>query len=156
MDEIERLLDLGRMDLEAGYPEYARQYFEKVLELDADNEIARQAIAEIDALLERRRASSESVGPEVALPKPAGEEEEMRETDLSEDEYSQPLPTDLTELLQFQCQQLVKIEVELQTQRKVMEKQTKHLRDINSAVTLVMLLIIVGVVLTMCSALGGY
>jgi hypothetical protein len=54
-DEIERLLALGRKDLEAGYPQYARQYFEKVLALDAANREAIDALARIDEL--RRRAA---------------------------------------------------------------------------------------------------
>ena len=69
-DEIEKLLALGRMDLEAGYPEYAREYFEKVLVLDAANREAIDALAEIDALLERRRASFESVKPEAESAQP--------------------------------------------------------------------------------------
>ena len=69
-DEIEKLLAYGRMDFEAGYYDVARGYYQKVLQLDADNELARQAIAEIDALLERRRASFESVKPTVEPTKP--------------------------------------------------------------------------------------
>ncbi|MGA9347980.1 MAG: hypothetical protein WBW48_04155 [Anaerolineae bacterium] len=53
-EEIERLLELGRMDLEAGYPEYARQYFEKVLALDATNQEAIDALARIDEILSRK------------------------------------------------------------------------------------------------------
>jgi len=198
IEEIERLLELGRTDLQAGYPQYARVYLQKVLELDADNETAKQAIAEIDALLEHGRASFESVKPEVksvqpevtpAKPtrsdrsiigwirkereerahivaerkRPAAEkrevleDEEMGETDLSEGEYSQPLPTDLTELLQFQCQQLANIEVQLKMQRGILDKHTKHLRSINNVASFVLLLIVIGLVLSMCSGfLGTY
>jgi hypothetical protein len=55
-EEIERLLELGRIDLEAGYPQYARQYFEKVLALDASNQEAIDALARIDEILSHRIA----------------------------------------------------------------------------------------------------
>jgi len=58
MDEIERLLELGRMDLEAGYPEYARQYFEQVLVLHANNREAKEALAEIETIQSRREAAA--------------------------------------------------------------------------------------------------
>ena len=53
-DEIERLLTFGKKDLEAGYPQYARQYFEKVLALDATNREAIDALARIDEILSRK------------------------------------------------------------------------------------------------------
>ena len=59
MDEIERLLELGHKDLEAGYPEYARQYFEKVLALDSANREAIDALARIDEILSRRVAAAQ-------------------------------------------------------------------------------------------------
>ncbi len=65
-DEIEKLLALGRMDLEAGYPEYAREYFEKVLVLDATNQEAIDGLAQVDEILSRRRA---------AVVTPAGDEQ---------------------------------------------------------------------------------
>jgi len=52
-DDIEKLLSYGRMDLEAGYPEYACQYFEQVLALDATNQEAIDALARIDELCRR-------------------------------------------------------------------------------------------------------
>jgi ribosomal protein L40E len=64
MDEIERLLRLGRMDLEAGYPQYARIYFEKVLALDAANPEALDGLALVDEIL-RRQVSFEPIKPEV-------------------------------------------------------------------------------------------
>ena len=54
MDEIERLPALGKKDLEAGYPQYARQYFEKVLALDATNREAIEGLVQVDELLSRR------------------------------------------------------------------------------------------------------
>jgi hypothetical protein len=69
--EIEKLLDLGRMDLEAGYPEYARQYFEKVLALDATNQEAREAIVKIEAMLSRKVSFEPK--PELQLTKQKGE-----------------------------------------------------------------------------------
>ena len=59
MDEIERLLELGHKDLEAGYPEYARQYFEKVLALDSANREAIDALARIDEILSRKGAAAQ-------------------------------------------------------------------------------------------------
>jgi hypothetical protein len=169
MDEIERLLELGKKDLEAGYPEYARQYFEQVLSLDADNAEALQAISEIDEMLRPKLPprpseveedeeleeadSSEGVGVEEAdLP----EDEEVRETDLSGRWDLELPPMDLLiELLRFQCQQLERIEVELLKQGVILEKQRKHLNNISTMASLVMLLIIVGLLLTMCSALSS-
>lgn len=46
-EEIERLLELGRMDLEAGHPGFAHQYFEKVLALEPANQEAKEALAQI-------------------------------------------------------------------------------------------------------------
>jgi hypothetical protein len=60
-DEVEKLLELGQMDLEAGYPEYARHYFEKVLKLDPSHQEARKALAKIEAMLTRERTAA--VGP---------------------------------------------------------------------------------------------
>lgn len=71
MDEIERLLELGRMDLEASYPEYARGYFEKVLALDATNREAIDALARIDEILSRRMATPvKPIQHEPAKPSP--------------------------------------------------------------------------------------
>jgi hypothetical protein len=166
MDEIERLLELGKKDLEAGYPEYARQYFEQVLSLDADNAEALEAIARIDEMLRPKPPSrlkgakedeeleeadsSEGVGVEEAdLP----EDEEVRETDLSGRWDLELPPMDLLiELLRFQCQQLERIEVELLKQGVILEKQAKHLNNISTMASLVMLLIVIAVVLTMCSS----
>ena len=188
MDEIERLLDLGRADLEAGYPQYAREYFQKVLALDADNEMAKQAIAQIDEML-RPKPPFRLTGAEEAPAKPASggrsvigwirkereerarivaerkrlaaakrealEDEEMRESDLIEDEVLEEMTTDLAKLLQLQCRQLVRIEAELQEQREILSKHTKYLNNISTGATLVILLIIVGMVLTMCSGFSS-
>ncbi len=70
MDEIERLLELGRKDLEAGYPQYARQYFEKVLALDSANREATEALAKIEAVL-ARKASGIEPGRPKRVGKPA-------------------------------------------------------------------------------------
>ncbi|MBM4465362.1 MAG: hypothetical protein FJ014_07415, partial [Chloroflexi bacterium] len=68
-DEIERLLAFGRMDLEAGYPEYARQYFEKVLALDASNQEAMKGLARANEILSRRMpAPVEPKRPEPVEP----------------------------------------------------------------------------------------
>lgn len=64
--EIERLLNLGRMDLEAGYSEYARAYFEKVFALDPNNREATEALAEIDEILSGK-APLEPTKPQVEL-----------------------------------------------------------------------------------------
>jgi hypothetical protein len=46
MKEIERLLELGWMELEAGHAGSAHQYFEKVLALDSANQEAKEALAQ--------------------------------------------------------------------------------------------------------------
>ncbi len=51
--DIEKLLSYGRMDLEAGYPEYARQYFESVLALDASNREAIEGLIRANEILSR-------------------------------------------------------------------------------------------------------
>jgi len=68
MDEIERLLELGRMDLEAGYPQYAREYFEKVLALDAANREAIDALARIDELRRKAVVPVEPIRGELVEP----------------------------------------------------------------------------------------
>ncbi|MGA9347914.1 MAG: UvrD-helicase domain-containing protein [Anaerolineae bacterium] len=66
-DNIEKLLEYGRMDLEAGYPKYAHEYFEQVLVLDATNKKAREALAEIDNMLAHKIvAASVRPSPEVS------------------------------------------------------------------------------------------
>jgi hypothetical protein len=57
--ETKKLLDSARMCLEAGHPEYAHQCFEKVLELDPNNRNAKEALAEIEAVLSRKRLAAE-------------------------------------------------------------------------------------------------
>ena len=196
-DEIARLLTLGKRDLEAGYPQYAREYFQKVLQLDADNEIAKQAISEIDAPLRSKPPLRLSGTEETQAEKPLGggrsitgwirkereerarivaerekivaekrealEDEEMRVTDLSEDEEMRDrdligdedlngMTTDLAKLLQLQCRQLVRIEAELQKQGEALSKHTRYLYNISTGATFVILLIVVGIVLTMCGA----
>jgi len=64
-EKIERLLELGQMDLEAGYPEYARQYFEKVLALDSANREAIDALARIDELSRREAMAAEPMEAET-------------------------------------------------------------------------------------------
>lgn len=156
-EEIEKLLELGKKDLEAGFAEYSRQYFEQVLSLDATNEEALEAIARIDEMLRPKPPSRLTGAKEDEELEEADSSEGVgvEEADLAEDEHSQPLPTDLTELLQFQCRQLERIEAGLIKQRVILEKQTKHLNNISTMASLVMLLIIVGLLLTMCSALSS-
>jgi len=74
MDEVERLLELGRMDLEAGYPQYAREYFEKVLALDATNREAIDALARIDELRRRAAAPVKPIQAEPVKPPPKVEQ----------------------------------------------------------------------------------
>jgi small-conductance mechanosensitive channel len=185
-EEIQKLLALGRMDMEAGYPQYARQYFEKVLVLDASNQEAIEGLEQVDKALEveaylksletqaeetpaklasggrsiigwirKEREERARIVAErkrlAAEKREALEEEEMKEVDLSEDEHPQSLPTDRTELLQFQCQQLVNIELELKTQRGIMDKHTDLLKSISTVALFVMALILIGLGLSMCS-----
>jgi len=66
-EEIERLLELGRMDLEAGYAEYARQYFDHVLELDPSNREAMKGLARVNEILSRRETVPVEPPPGMAV-----------------------------------------------------------------------------------------
>jgi hypothetical protein len=68
-EEIERLLELGRMDLEAGYPQYARAYFEKVLDLDSANPEATEGLTQVDEAL-RLKAFFDSLETQPVKPTP--------------------------------------------------------------------------------------
>jgi hypothetical protein len=59
--DLDKLIDFGQMALEQGWYDQARQYFQQALELDAANLEAKKGLHQIDALLERRRASAEPV-----------------------------------------------------------------------------------------------
>ena len=76
-DDIERLLELGRMDLEAGYPQYARGYFEQVLELDASNQEAIEGLAQVDEALEHK-AFFDSLETQPVTPAQPGVERVQR------------------------------------------------------------------------------
>ena len=85
----------------------------------------------------------------------------------SEQEHSKPLPTNPTEMLRFQCQQLqyqdqliVGVRVGLQEQRKILKehmkalnKHTKYLSNVSTAAVLVTILIVLAVGLSMCAPL---
>jgi hypothetical protein len=58
------------MDLEAGYPENACQYFEKVLVLDPNNREATEALAKIEAVLAHKTSGIEPARPK-RVDKPA-------------------------------------------------------------------------------------
>lgn len=53
-DDIERLLDYGRIGLETGYYEQARDNFEQVLALDPSNREAMKGLARANEMLSRR------------------------------------------------------------------------------------------------------
>lgn len=73
-NRIEELLELGRMDLEAGYPEYARQYFEQVLELDPSNRKAMKGLIRVSEILSRKEAAAvEPIHGEPVKPPPKPE-----------------------------------------------------------------------------------
>jgi tetratricopeptide (TPR) repeat protein len=57
-DHIEQLLAFGRMGLETGYYEQARDYFEQVLELDPSNREAMRGLARANEILSRREAAA--------------------------------------------------------------------------------------------------
>jgi len=59
MDDIERLLAFGRMGLETGQYEQAREDFEKVLALDPSNREAMKGLARVNEILSRREALAE-------------------------------------------------------------------------------------------------
>ena len=69
-EQVDKLITFGQMALEQGWYDQAGEYFEQVLALDASNQEAREALAEVEAIL-ARQASLESVKPEV---EPASEE----------------------------------------------------------------------------------
>ena len=62
-EDIEKLLELGRMDLEGGYPKYARVYFEKALELDASNQEAMKLLTRANEMLSHKKAMTTAVEP---------------------------------------------------------------------------------------------
>ena len=55
-DDIERLLDYGRLGLETGRYEQAREDFEKVLALDPSNREAMKGLARVNEIMSRREA----------------------------------------------------------------------------------------------------
>ena len=57
-DDIERLLDYGRMGLETGQYEQAREDFEKVLALDPSNRGAMKGLARANEILSRKAATA--------------------------------------------------------------------------------------------------
>jgi tetratricopeptide (TPR) repeat protein len=57
-DHIEQLLAFGRMGLETGYYEQARDYFEQVLELNPSNREAMRGLARANEILSRRKAAA--------------------------------------------------------------------------------------------------
>ena len=57
-DDIEQLLAFGRMGLETGYYEQARDYFEQVLVLDPSNREAMKGRARANEMLSRREAAA--------------------------------------------------------------------------------------------------
>jgi len=69
-DDIEQLLAFGRIGLETGYYEQARDYFERVLALDPSNREAMKGLARVNEILSRREAPGVEViqGEPVELP----------------------------------------------------------------------------------------
>ena len=57
-EDIERLLDYGRMGLETGQYEQAREDFEKVLALDPSNREAMKGLARVNETLSRKEAAA--------------------------------------------------------------------------------------------------
>jgi tetratricopeptide (TPR) repeat protein len=55
-DDIEQLLAFGRIGLETGYYEQARDYFEQVFALDPSNREAMRGLARVNEILGRREA----------------------------------------------------------------------------------------------------
>jgi len=56
-DDIKKLLDFGRIGLETGQYEQAREDFEKVLTLDPSNREAMKGLARVNEILNRRMAT---------------------------------------------------------------------------------------------------
>jgi len=79
-DDIEQLLAFGRIGLQTGYYEQARDYFEQALTLDPSNREAMRGLARVNEILSRREAvepANSGIGPvqpEVTLAKPASKD----------------------------------------------------------------------------------
>ena len=70
-DDIEQLLAFGRIGLEAGYYEQARDYFEQALALDPSNREAMKGLARANEILSRREAlAAEARWVETVEPQP--------------------------------------------------------------------------------------
>jgi len=69
--DVDKLITFGQMALEQGWYEQAHDYFEQALELDADNEIAKQAIAQIDEMLRPKPPFRVSWADETQAEEPA-------------------------------------------------------------------------------------
>jgi tetratricopeptide (TPR) repeat protein len=68
-EPIEQLLAFGRMGLETGYYEQARDYFEQVLEIDPSNREALKGLARANEILSRRKdAAAEPTWAELVEP----------------------------------------------------------------------------------------
>jgi hypothetical protein len=72
-DDIDQLLTFGRMGLETGYYEQARDSFGRVLELDPDNREAMRGLGRANEMLRRQAASRLARRHEPAPPPPTVE-----------------------------------------------------------------------------------
>ncbi len=73
-DGIEQLLAFGRIGLETGYYEQARDYFEQVLALDSSNREAMKGLARVNEILSRKEAAAfEVIQGEPVEPPPKPE-----------------------------------------------------------------------------------
>ena len=109
----DKLITFGKMALEQGWYEQAREYFEQALALDASNQEAREALAKVETIL-ARQASLEPLKPEV---EPASEEMQ-----ISHEEE--------------------KVHLEAQEERiKIAQRERRWLVGIGAAIAVIMLLI---------------
>ena len=67
---VGKLITFGKMAIEQGWYDQAREYFEQALALDASNREAMKGLARVNEILSRK-ASFEPAKPEVSVAKPA-------------------------------------------------------------------------------------
>ena len=75
--QVDKLIAFGKMALEQGWYDQARDYFEQALALDASNREAMKELARVNEILDRRQAAT--VEPIKAEPPPRWEIQTVRQ-----------------------------------------------------------------------------
>ncbi len=84
--DIEKLLSYGRIGLETGYYEQAREFFEQVLALDATNQEAIDGLARVNEILSRRMDMA--IEPILGMPVEPIQDEPVKPSPKVEQERS--------------------------------------------------------------------